>query len=131
MLYVISGNPIPLARARMCGRRIFDSQKQVKLHARICIESQHTDGNIFKDVPLQLDITFFMPTPKDPKLKKMYMAKKYHTFTPDTDNMVKLICDVAQGELYTNDCQISKINAQKLYTIDNPRTEFTIMEIKL
>lgn len=33
-VYVIHGDPIPLARPRMGVRRIFDSQKNQKLYAR-------------------------------------------------------------------------------------------------
>ena len=130
-VYIIPGDPIPLAQARCVGRRVFDSQRQVKIHARICLESQQDNTPPFINVPLCIDITFFMGTPKNQKLINKYMKQKYHIFTPDLDNMIKLICDVSNDLLYKDDCLVAKIIAQKVYTEQNPRTEFTLTEIKL
>ena len=50
--YIIPGDPIPLARARVSNRRVFDSQREVKLYTRITIESQHGLRPPFQNKPL-------------------------------------------------------------------------------
>ena len=52
-----------------------------------------------------------------------------HTFTPDLDNLVKLICDTIQGKdrMIVDDSQICILQAEKLY--GTARTEITIEEI--
>jgi len=129
--YIIPGDPIPLARARVSNRRVFDSQREVKLYTRITIESQHGLRPPFQNKPLLLDITFFMKLPKSIKLRSHYLRQHYHIFRPDLSNMIKLIEDVASGGLlYHDDCLIAAITSRKVYD-ENPRTEFTITEIKL
>ena len=45
------------------------------------------------------------------------------------DNCIKYLCDVSQNIIYKNDSAVSAIKAIKLYDM-NPRTEFTITQIK-
>lgn len=120
--YVLSGDPIPLARARFSHtRRVYDPQKALKLVAQVTLENQH-EGPKFEG-PLILDVTFFMHIPQY-KRKKIKIGDP-HYIKPDLDNLLKMVCDYANSILYRDDCIIMECHARKLYD-DNPRTEFIL-----
>ena len=126
--YVIMGDPVPLARARLTVRRVWDSQKQQKLIDGITLKEQHDDDFLFSG-PLHLDINFFFKIPDSYSQKKRDSTiGNYHYFKPDLSNLIKYYEDIATGIIYHDDCIISKITTTKTYDI-NARTEFTIMEL--
>ena len=54
----------------------------------------------------------------------------YHSFTPDLDNLVKMLLDCIQGNdrMIIDDSQVCRIQAEKIYD-ESPRTEVYIEEI--
>jgi Holliday junction resolvase RusA-like endonuclease len=130
VLYTLLGDPIPLARARIgqSADRFWDSQKQIKLASSLNIKNQHVfaDGSLrpFYKGPLHLNVTFFMKMFKTGKQR----PGQYHVFKPDTDNMIKFICDICNNLLFHDDSQISSISARKVYS-RKERTEFSIIEL--
>ena len=54
----------------------------------------------------------------------------YHIFTPDLDNLVKMIADTIQGKkrIIYDHSQICRLQAEKLNS-KKPRTEVVIQEI--
>ena len=129
-VYVIPGNPIPLARARVHNRKFYDPQKSQKLMTHIAIDGQH-DGAELLTGPLHVNITFFMPIPKSISHKQsLKLRGTAHQIKPDLDNLCKFVLDVCSNRLlYHDDCIISRITASKVYDII-PRTEFSFEEIK-
>ncbi len=124
--YVIPGNPIPLARARMGKTRMWDSQKQAKLNCALILINQHNDRPLYEG-PIALNISFFIGIPFAQKKKNMH--GKPHVFKPDLDNLLKFYCDVmSKGVLLKDDCNIAYITCKKVYD-DKPRTEFIICRI--
>ncbi len=124
--YVIEGNPIPLARHRHTGTRAWDSQKQIKFGIGLQISNQH-EGLGYFNGPVRLDVTFYLPMPKR---GANYLAGRYQLVKPDLSNLLKMLEDVATKIIYHDDCIISACYAEKRYSA-NPRTEFTITELKL
>ena len=124
--YVIPGDPIALARVKYGRGKFYDSQKHTKLLTGIYIRNHHEDARFFEG-PVFMDIIFHLPIPKGVQDKERLMHQ-YHFFKPDTSNLLKFIEDVAESICYHNDCIISKINVEKVYSV-NPRTEFTLSEI--
>ena len=63
-LYVIPGDPTPLARARINfkARRVYDSQQHIKLITGISIREQHNNEPYFEGA-ISLSATFYMPMP--------------------------------------------------------------------
>jgi Holliday junction resolvase RusA-like endonuclease len=128
-IYIITGNPIPLARGRIANRRVYDSQKEMKLITGIHIRNQH--GELpFYEGPVHLDIYFFFEIPKSFSGKKANAINaKPHHIRPDIDNLIKYYLDVSNGILFKDDGCISSISAFKCYD-KLPRTEFKLTEIK-
>jgi Holliday junction resolvase RusA-like endonuclease len=128
-VYILSGDPTPLARVRFGQHgRVYDQQKQVKLIMGITIAQQHNDRPFLRG-PLSLEITFFMPMPVDKKLRRQRVNKP-HIIKPDLDNMIKFVIDVCNTITYKDDCIISHINARKIWS-ENPRTEFILRPDKI
>jgi Holliday junction resolvase RusA-like endonuclease len=129
IIYILKGDPAPLARPRFSGRHVWDSQQQQKIVAGLDIRYQHGLLPKFKG-PVHLDMLFFMQIPKAKSRRKQDMLEgKFHYYRPDLDNLIKYIADVSTGVLFDDDCIISLITCKKLYD-KNPRTEFSVMELE-
>jgi len=136
-VYILLGDPIPLARPRLSGdgRRVYDSQRLLKHIFIKELQKQHAGKPLYTG-PLHLDVTFYLRIPKS-SIKRMESIKgQYHVFKPDTDNLVKFCGDISSMKdmddkhvLMHDDCIISVITARKIYDL-NPRTEFTITQLE-
>ena len=131
--YIISGDPIPLARARYntYSGKVYDSQKLLKHGYILQLQSQHNIAGLPQYTgPLHLDITFYLPMPKVSDRKRKEMENSYHFVRPDISNLLKMIEDVASNNiLFHDDCLISSICVKKVYGSE-PRTEFKIVSLK-
>lgn len=121
--YVITGDPIPLARPRASMTcRMWDAQKSIKLLRGLQIRNQH-DDKPYLTGPLHLDVTFYFLGASKKRLGRP------HIFKPDLSNLIKFAEDIATGILYHDDCLIASISSRKLYdTI--PRTVFTLTQME-
>lgn len=138
MMYILEGNPVPLARARLAGpeRHVYDAQKMLKHRCGLVLLQQHGLEPMFTQ-PLHLDAVFYMEKPFKHRTKlteKGKPNKQYkedgaaHSSYPDLDNLVKFLCDVCNGVILKNDKIIWSMNIRKEYD-NRPRTEFTLTEV--
>jgi len=123
MTFIVPGDPVPLARARMGKYSIYDSQKHEKFVAAMQISHQMA-GLKMLNGPLLMEITFYMPMGKAKR-----RDGKPHYFKPDLDNLIKYACDICSKSVFHDDCCIYKIIATKLYD-KKPRTVFTLSEVQ-
>lgn len=123
MSYVVEGAPVALKRPRFGVGRVYDSQKQLKYSVGIQLKVQHFLP-LFTG-PLSMDVVFYMPIPVGLRKKIGMSPREPHHVKPDIDNLIKFILDVANDIILTDDAQISKLTASKVYS-SAPRTEFTI-----
>jgi len=127
-IFIIPGDPTPLARPRFSHKKIYDSQKNLKLIASLNVQQQQSNDPLLQGA-LQLDVTFYMKAPASISIKRRQLLYgTNHIFKPDLDNLIKFICDICNNVTYEDDCIISVINAKKTYD-ENPRTEFTLRNI--
>lgn len=127
-IFVIPGDPTPLARPRFSHRKIYDSQKNIKTIAAIYVRQQQGEDP-YLEGPLHLDITFFMKAPESTsKKRRELLYGKPHIFKADLSNLVKFTEDICSGVVYHDDCVIAVITARKIYD-ERPRTEFTLRMI--
>jgi len=124
---IIPGKPVPLLRPRFSGRRIFDTQKKIKIDWGIILTEQLGDMPFFVG-PLHLQVTFYFPIPQSSQKRQDSIKDTLFFYKPDVDNLVKFIADCANGILYKDDANIASLFAQKLYS-DQPRTELTLVEL--
>ena len=124
--YVVMGDPVPLARARIGnkGRTMWDSQKQVKFGWGLQLQTQHEGRPLFMG-PLHVEIDFYITPPQAGKK----LIGKYHNIRPDLDNLIKFVLDVANKILYADDNCIASISCRKKYD-SSPRTEIVITQLK-
>ena len=130
-IYIIRGEPVALARARVAHHRVYDSQKQLKLLWGLELRKQHSNDPVLQG-PIFLDVIFYMPIPGSYSNKKrVQLNNQWFIFKPDSSNLLKMIEDIAQEICYKDDCTISKISVEKVYDDGNgPRTEFILTELK-
>lgn len=72
--------------------------------------------------PVDLTVLFVFERPKSNK------DDNFHVGVPDIDNLLKFICDAANGILWEDDRQIARAHTTKIYG-DTARTIITIREI--
>jgi len=129
MKYTLSGVPVPLARARHGRYSVYDGQKALRMHHGIELANQ-IKHEPHKNVPLRLDVIFYMPFPKQMSVKKKKeLCGKAFIIRPDKSNLLKYIEDVATNAgLYHDDCLIVYGQQIKIYDY-NPRTVFGVRVI--
>ena len=85
---------------------------------------------------IMIKLMFTMPRPKNHyrtgKFKHLLKdnVPEYHSYIPDLDNMVKMVCDIIQGKdrMICDDSQICMLQAEKVWGFTG-KTEVVIEEI--
>ena len=115
----IPGKPIPWSRARRKGNKYFDIQihekKRYQWLAKTTLEAFEATLD-----PLKLDVECHMPIPKYDRLKRP-LKRVPHIRKPDSDNLIKFICDAFNGVIWVDDKQIWEIHFRKFYAKE-PKT---------
>ena len=135
--FIIKGKPKALKRHRSTRTgRMYDPSAKDKKQIWLQIAKFKPKTPLAGDIMLKL--IFTMPRPKSHYrtgkfkhlLKDGYEAVINHTFTPDLDNLVKLIADTVQGKdrMIVDDSQICMLQAEKIYG-ETPMTEVIIEEL--
>lgn len=117
-LFII-GIPVPQGRPRFAVvggfPRVYDPPKSrkwkedIRLQA-ISVKNREKWQTIEREIPVYMDITFYMPKPKScPK------SRIFPTVKPDLDNVEKAIKDALNGVLYVDDAQVCEVHKKKVY----------------
>jgi crossover junction endodeoxyribonuclease RusA len=69
-----------------------------------------------------VDLIFLLPQIKKPR-------QRYPTGKPDVDKLSRGILDSLSGIAYEDDSQVVQLNAQKVYTFDEPGVYITVSSI--
>lgn len=120
-VYCVNVPPIAWKRAARNGKRVYDAQARDKVSFGLYLGQQHNEESLF-DMPIHVEITFYMPISKSSKGSKFY-----HSSPPDLDNLTKFCLDAIKDVLITDDRIICSLFAEKVYD-ENPRTELIITE---
>jgi Holliday junction resolvase RusA-like endonuclease len=79
---------------------------------------------------VQVNVVFYLPIPKTWKQDKRALAmqgKIRPTSKPDTDNLLKGLCDAANKIVWNDDAAVVDMNCSKWYSA-NPRIEIEVSE---
>lgn len=124
--YIIPIQPIAWKRAGLNGSLFFDRQKAEKLATGLYLSQAHNNEEPFSG-PLSMDVTFYLPAPRD---KKSRTPGIYCYKTPDLDNLIKFLCDSCNdANIWEDDKLVCKITTQKIYD-KNPRTVLILTELE-
>ena len=133
--FTIHGKPIALKRHRPSARGgYYDPSSKDKKQIWLQIAKFKPKRPLAGDIMIKL--VFTMPRPKSHyrtgKFKHLLKdnVPEYHSYIPDLDNMVKMICDAIQGRgrMICDDSQICMLQAEKVYGMKG-KTEVVIEEI--
>jgi Holliday junction resolvase RusA-like endonuclease len=124
---------IPLAKARhrsfLVGKtiRMYDSQRKQKQDVSVQMMAQAGVLPFGDAKHFEVEFEFFFPIPASlSNVKKHSLMYTYHTVKPDIDNLQKFYMDAANGVLWKDDKNISKISCIKVYG-ENPKTIITFI----
>ena len=133
--FTITGNPIPLKRHRVSKNGgMYDPSSKDKKQVWLQIAKYKPKRPFAGDIMIKLVFTMERPKNQYRTGKYKHLLKdnvsEYHSYKPDLDNMVKLICDVIQGKdrMICDDSQICMLQAEKVWGIKG-KTEVVIEEI--
>jgi Holliday junction resolvase RusA-like endonuclease len=85
---------------------------------------------IFFHGPVLLDVTFYLPRPKDLLTIKKAARAFPHVTKPDLDKLLRAAADSLKHVVWSDDSQITDITTRKRYVAvgDYPRAEITIRD---
>lgn len=117
-------SPIPKGRPRMTKRgHVYTPDKTRRHESDLKLwATKQMNGRKPMDCPLFVRALFFLERPKT--------SRRHHpTVKPDLDNFIKCL-DALNGICWEDDSQIVRIEAQKLYAMDQagPRISILIQE---
>ncbi len=142
MRIIIPGNPIAKARPKFCvrGRQAMAYDPQAKLMAEkraelsfIAKQDQQEDFEGLFNASLIVRLWFHMPVQEN--ASKVERNAKLNglirpAIKPDIDNLIKLVLDISNGQLWHDDSQIVELHAYQQYS-ENPCTIIEIEDIKI
>ncbi len=106
-------------------QRFWGTSHLQKIKAQTYIEQQFPLSKPL-DVPIHLDIIFYLPYPNTQKAREAGKVHgNYHFTRPDLLNMIMFVEAVCQGIIFVDDSKVASVAAAKVYD-DNPRTEFRV-----
>jgi Holliday junction resolvase RusA-like endonuclease len=94
-----------------------------KEHIRLLLSSRIQQIEPYK--PISIDVTFYMPIPKNGKTTQNKGGKRTqikvvegmaHVKKPDIDNLVKGLFDSLNGLAWVDDAQVFEVSSRKLYS---------------
>lgn len=121
--FIVPGNPQGKARPRVCrvgGKSItYTPNKTVEYEKLIRTSYNAVSGVKFeKNVPLEMNILALFSLPKTASKKFINAAlsnEEYPAKKPDSDNIIKVICDALNGLAYHDDSQVCRVYFEKTY----------------
>ncbi len=122
--FIIYGEPVGKARARVCKTHTYTPAKTVKWEESIKLQAiAALHGKPLLDEPLNLSIVFIRSFPKSMSDKKRLSAKP--SSKPDSSNYLKAVEDALNGILWRDDALICDLYVKKCYG-DPPRVEISV-----
>jgi len=123
--FFVPGTPVgqPRPRARVVnipGQRpraqVYDARgkSQTFRQRLMVVVSENYDGPPL-DGALEVHILAFFPRPKSMVWRRRPMPRTPKHTKPDLDNVVKAVEDALEGVLWTNDAQIARLVAEKVW----------------
>lgn len=132
--FTVYGEPVPWKRPRFNGKskHVFEDSKVKEYKEKVIQAYKESGGEYFeKDVPIMVEVYFFLGVPKSLSHNKQLdlIADHRPTKRPDLDNIYKGITDALNKVAYYDDSQIISQSTAKFWSAI-PRVEITIKEFK-
>lgn len=119
-VYIIEGDPVSLHRISTSDRRVWDSQREIRIHHQIELANQHNGPPI--NQPIKLDIIFY--------------TKKKYRIKPTLGSLLNFVEKIAEGIIFKKKVlvevlNIKKVNANTQKTGDRkPRTKIVMTRLE-
>lgn len=126
--FQIEGRPVPWKRQRANGKRRFPAKGQAEAKASVVRAYQDAArGKTFchPKPAVSMKVLAVFPLPKTIRKGDGRRMGSPHTFTPDADNIAKLVKDALNGVAYDDDAQVYQVSVTKVWS-DHARTSVTL-----
>ena len=132
--FIVPGEVVPKQRPRFTRsghaytpKRTTDYETKVKAHYL----TEYPYGLAFENEPLEivLNVYFKIPASFSKKKQDDLLIHSYPTKRPDSDNLLKSVCDALNGVAYTDDAQIVMATVNKIWSRE-AKAEITIRSVK-
>lgn len=112
--------PIAKGRPRMTRRgHCYTPEKTKTFENLLRYEARAQYPYVPLEGALQIVVHFFLPKPKSCK-------RAFPTVKPDTDNLLKAVCDALNGVIWKDDAQIVDMRAVKHYALGRPSIQLRV-----
>jgi Holliday junction resolvase RusA-like endonuclease len=111
--FVVPGQPVPKARARVVGRHAYTPRRtrdaELRIAQRLVVTHPHLR----------------------PSVARLRAVLRFHIKGQrgDADNFGKLVLDALQGRAYVNDSQVDQVDLTMVRCSPEPRTEIELWQL--
>lgn len=115
---LVKGQPRPRAFARNGKARVYDSGTAEGFKGAIALAVRPFIPAVPAEGPVALSLVCVFPRPKSHYTKKGLrpFSPEFHTSKPDSDNVLKAVCDALTGVgLWKDDAQVASVEVRKEY----------------
>ena len=119
--FIVPGEVVPKQRPRFTRnghaytpKKTVDYENKVKSY----FITEYPYGIPFTEGPLEIVLNVYFKIPGSISKKKQddLLLHHYPTKRPDSDNLLKSVCDALNGVAYTDDCQIVMACVNKIWS---------------
>ena len=125
--FEIPGRPVPWKRQRTKGKVRFPAEGQREAKAAVQAACLGASGfrRAHKGVAVEMTVHAVFKLPDRMSKSDTRRMGHLHAYTPDADNLAKLVKDALNGVAYDDDCQVASLHVKKQWS-DHFRTAVTV-----
>lgn len=139
----IPGEPVAQGRPRGfhrpgVGVRMYDPPKSrswkgaAQVHYRDALDRAGIKAPAFPAGPVELEVLAVFTCPRSKHRKRDPLRRQPKATKPDSENIGKAVMDAANGLLFLDDAQVSKLTVEKIVGAQDeaPRVEVTVRSLR-
>ena len=131
--FIVPGDVVPKQRPRFTSSgHAYTPKKTHDYEAKVksAYLTEYPAGMAFKEGPIEIVLNVYFQIPQSFSKKKQedLLLHHYPTKRPDSDNLLKSVCDALNGVAYTDDSQIVMATVNKIWS-ESSKAEITIRSV--
>lgn len=124
----IEGQPVAKGRPRFYGGHAVTPAKTVRWEQAAALQLRAAVGGKQYDQPMKLHVTAYFQRPKRLLTRKASENRIHHTAKPDSDNILKIVCDaLVMAGVVRDDSVINHMAITKYYAAKGAPAEVCIL----
>lgn len=134
LYFIVPGDVVPKQRPRFTrSGHAYTPKKTHDYEAKVksAYLAEYPAGMAFKEGPIEIVLNVYFQIPQSFSKKKQedLLLHHYPTKRPDSDYLLKSVCDALNGVAYTDDSQIVVATVNKIWS-ESSKAEITIRSVE-